>query len=129
MIFFVYEDSNEFTELKIFYNQKRLGYVVPVLYIITGKILYATNTLPGSFIELYIYLVVMLSSVFLTAAITIFLATIDHYVLTVDATALDDYVWKADENYGWKELDYVIQGKVVGRGYTGRDFIFLCILN
>ena len=37
----------------------------------------------------------------------------------VTSTALDDYVWKADENYGWKDMDATVTDKVVGRGYTG----------
>ena len=37
----------------------------------------------------------------------------------VNSTALDDYVWKVDENYGWKDLDATVTDKVVGRGYTG----------
>jgi len=58
------------------------------------------------------------------AASTIVVATINHFFLNVDATALDDYVWKTDESYGWTELDYVIKGKVVGRGYTGWSLYF-----
>ena len=37
----------------------------------------------------------------------------------VNSTALDDYVWKTDENYGWKDLDATVSDKIVGRGYTG----------
>mmetsp|Transcript_4077 Transcript_4077/g.5638 ORF Transcript_4077/g.5638 Transcript_4077/m.5638 type:complete len:572 (+) Transcript_4077:13-1728(+) len=55
---------------------------------------------------------------FLAFVAAIAVTTINHYSLNVDATALDDYVWKADDNYGWTELDYVIKAKVVGRGYT-----------
>lgn len=39
----------------------------------------------------------------------------------VTSTALDDYVWKADENYGWKDMDATVTDKVVGRGYTGSN--------
>lgn len=41
----------------------------------------------------------------------------------VTSTALDDYVWKADENYGWKDMDATVTDKVVGRGYTGSNNI------
>ena len=46
----------------------------------------------------------------------------------VKSTALDDYVWKADENYGWKDLDVTVTDKIVGRGYTGLNCYYICSL-
>lgn len=43
-------------------------------------------------------------------------------ILVANSTALDDYVFKADENYGWKDLGLDMTDKVVGRGYTGNIY-------
>lgn len=40
---------------------------------------------------------------------------------TLCATALDDYVWTPDSNYGWVDMgpDYVVEGNIGQRKYTG----------
>jgi hypothetical protein len=48
----------------------------------------------------------------------------------VYGTALDDYVWKVDDNYGWADLgpDYVLKAQVVGRGYTGWSMLLYFLI-
>lgn len=45
----------------------------------------------------------------------------------ISGTALDDYVFKPDENYKWIDLgpDYVMRGDLGGRGWTGTSIEFL----
>eukprot|EP01040_Poterioochromonas_malhamensis_P012466 gene12466-13637_t len=42
------------------------------------------------------------------------------FFLRIQATPLDDYVWKYDENYKWVDMgnDYIGKGKFMDRGYT-----------